>query len=92
MRGRLFLANVRPKTALTDVLDVLTVIMLETPGEALKQWRSGLDRAAAAAAAQSREPVTRAQMRATWGLAPDQIEAHRRFHERMGGGPGGSGT
>ena len=93
MRGRLFLADVRPQTALTDVLDVLTVIMLETPGEALKQWRAGLDRAAAAAAAASRKPVTREQLRATWGLEPHQIEAHRRFHERMGGGSqSGSGT
>jgi hypothetical protein len=90
MRGRLWMAGVRAKTPISDVLDVLTVIVMDTPGDALAKWRSGLDRAGAAVMARSRVTVSdeesRQRMRATWGLQPHQIEAHRRFHQRMGGG------
>jgi hypothetical protein len=89
MRGRLFLAGVDGQTPVSDVLDVLTVIVVDTPGEALGKWRSGLDRAAAVA----RADATRARGtvpsggrpdRATWGLAPDQIAATERFMTTMG--------
>ena len=89
MRGRLFMAGVRARTALTDVLDLITVIVMDTPGEALAKWRSGLDRAVAVARMRDTRAQTLEQRgvdRASWGLAPHQVEATRRFMTSMGGG------
>lgn len=92
MRGRLFIAGVDGLTPVSDVLDVLTVVVMDTPGEALGKWRTGIDRAAfvaQAAASRSRTPAgTPAAARydrSTWGLAPEQIEATRRFHATLEG-------
>jgi hypothetical protein len=63
------------------------VIVMDTPGEALAKWRTGLDRATAVATVRERrEPAQRVTDRASWGLAPDQIESTRRFMSTMGGG------
>lgn len=89
MRGRLFLAGVRGRTPISDVLDVLTVIVMDTPGEALAKWRSGLDRAVSATRARNQTPPpgnNTVGSRATWGLEPGQIEAHSRFMSSMGRG------
>lgn len=88
MRGRLFLAGVDDLTPISDVLDVLTVVVMDCPGEALQKWRTGLDRAVAAAraaTARERGPVATRMDRATWGLQPDQIEATKQFMKTMGG-------
>lgn len=88
MRGRLFLAGVDDLTPISDVLDVLTVVVMDCPGEALQKWRTGLDRAAAvarAATAKAQGPVAARLDRATWGLQPDQIESAKRFMVSMGG-------
>jgi hypothetical protein len=92
MRGRLFLAGVDNLTPITDVLDVLTVVVMETPGEALGKWRTGLDRAASAAKAAAMRgrgpagaPAATRPDRATWGLEPHQIAATQRFHATMEG-------
>jgi hypothetical protein len=84
MRGRLIMAGVGPKTPISDALDVLTVIVMDTPGEALQKWRTGMVARAQTTVADSAEAYR--QMRATWGLQPHQIEAHKKFHQRMGGG------
>lgn len=87
MRGRLFLAGVDEDTPVGDVLDVLTVVVMDCPGEALQKWRSGLDRAISVATAREpRATERRALDRASWGLQPDQIESTRRFMSSMGGG------
>lgn len=88
MRGRLFIAGVGPDTPLGDALDVLTVIVMDTPGEALKKWRTGIDRVVAAAQirASAAKSATGKPDRATWGLAPGQIEQTRRFMANMGAG------
>lgn len=88
MRGRLFMTGVDDRTPVSDVLDVLTVVVMDTPGEALGKWRTGLDRAVAvarAATAKARGPVATRLDRATWGLQPDQIESTKRFMASMGG-------
>jgi hypothetical protein len=95
MRGRLFIAGVDARTPVSDVLDVLTVVVMDTPGEALGKWRSGIERAAfaaKAAAARTRAPAGPAGAatagrydRSSWGLAPEQIEATRRFHAALEG-------
>jgi hypothetical protein len=91
MRGRLFMAGVDNLTPASDALDVLTVVVMDTPGEALGKWRTGIERAAfAAKAAASRAqmptgaPAAARYDRATWGLAPEQLAASRRFHATMG--------
>lgn len=92
MRGRLFIAGVDALTPVSDVLDVLTVVVMDTPGEALGKWRSGIERAAytaKAVAARTRgpagAPAPARYDRSTWGLAPEQIEATRRFHTTLEG-------
>jgi hypothetical protein len=92
MRGRLFIAGVDARTPVSDALDVLTVVVMDTPGEALKKWRSGIERAAftaKAAVARTRAPAGAATAgrydRSSWGLAPEQIEATRRFHATLEG-------
>lgn len=90
MRGRLFVSGVDDNTPLSDVLDVLTVIVMDTPGEALGKWRSGLDRAgftAEAAASRTSAGASTASRydRSTWGLTPEQVEATRRFHATLEG-------
>jgi hypothetical protein len=84
----MFLAGIRDRTALTDVLDIITVILMECPGETLRTFRSGLDRALTAAAVHAHRDHhgDPAALRATWGLQPHQIEAHRRFHQQLSGG------
>jgi hypothetical protein len=91
------MAGIQHETALTDVLDVLTVLVIETPGDALKQWRDGMDRAMAVDAARvaraaETDAEARRRMRASWGLLPGQIEQHAKFLARMGGEPGGQGA
>ena len=85
MRGRLFLGGVTGETPVSDALDVLTVVLMDTPGDALKKWRTGLDRAVAAARARGAVVSGGKPDRASWGLAPGQVEAQRRFMNRMGG-------
>lgn len=92
IRGRLFIAGVDARTPASDALDVLTVVVMDTPGEALGKWRTGIDRAAfaaKAAAARARTPVgtpgPARYDRSTWGLAPEQVEATRRFHATLEG-------
>ncbi len=87
MRGQLFIAGVRDNTPVGAVLDVLTVAVMAAPGEALKKWRTGLDRAVAAAAyrATRTQPVAQQRLdRATWGLQPGQVEQQRAFLNGMG--------
>lgn len=91
------MAGIDDRTPIDVVLDVLTVVVMDTPGQELKKWRAGMDRAGAAVVArQAREPdrivdpTDRESMRANWGLLPGQLESHRRFLETMTGGvPGG---
>ncbi|MGH3921345.1 MAG: hypothetical protein ACRDTT_00420 [Pseudonocardiaceae bacterium] len=82
-RGRLLMAGVTPKTDLSDALDLLTVIMFETPEvrDNLRKWRQGLDRADVAARAKAG-----VLNRAEWGLRPHQIEQQRLAMERLGRG------
>lgn len=68
-----------PRTSLRTVLDVLTVILMDTPGEALKRWRDGMDRAAMVAQARAGRID-----RANWGLQPHQIEQQQRFMQTFG--------
>ena len=81
MRGRLFIAGISGDTPITDALDVLTVIVMDTPGEALRRWRDGIDRAALAAQI---TPRPARHDRDTWGLRPDQIAATQRFMSNWG--------
>lgn len=84
VRGRLVMAGLGGHAPVGDVLDVLTVIVMETPGEALGKWRDGIDRVVARArhaSASTAAPST--PDRATWGLLPDQAAATQRL---MGGG------
>jgi hypothetical protein len=89
MRGRLFLGGVRNKTPIDTVLDVLSVVVMDCPGEALSKWRTGLDRAVAQAGVRSAPvnpaPATREDVRARWGLEPHQVAATQRFMQTMGG-------
>jgi hypothetical protein len=76
IRGKLFMAGVDARTPLCIVLDVLTVLSLETPVDELRKWRKELDAA-----------LWRAQPpdRDTWGLRPE----HQAQTERlMRGAPG----
>ncbi|MGH9058323.1 MAG: hypothetical protein ACRDZY_02215, partial [Acidimicrobiales bacterium] len=78
MRGRLHMVGVGPATPAATVLDVLTVVIVECPGEPLKRWREGLDRAMATAARAAHQAAPAAEAggqfdRATWGLLPHQI-------------------
>lgn len=92
MRGRLFMAGVQHGTALTDALDVLTVLMVDTPGDTLKKWRDGMDRALAVDTAQAPRTTGegaaegRRALRESWGLLPGQVEQHARFLARTGRG------
>lgn len=79
IRGRLFLAGITGATPLGAVLDVLTVIMMDTPGEQLTKWRQGLDRAAITEQARAGRLD-----RATWGLQPHQIKQQQRFMSTFG--------
>lgn len=85
------MAGARPKTPVADVCDLLTVIAMDVPGEQLQKWRTGMDQATATATAQRMPPVTdreRARdVRAGWGLAPDQVAATERFHATFGARP-----
>lgn len=88
------MAGIRDRTPISTVLDVLTVIVVDTPGDALKKWRAGMDRAGAALRARQNQQADhvvdpeadRAAMRKQWGLLPGQVEAHRRFLDNMTGG------
>jgi hypothetical protein len=88
MRGRLFLGGVRGKTPIDTVLDCLAVFVMDTPGEALGKWRSGLDRTVAQTAARpvapDPAPATKADIRARWGLEPHQIAETERFIANFG--------
>ena len=84
------MAGIRDRTPIDVVLDVLTVVVMDTPGQELKKWRAGMDRAGAAMASRrDREsdhvvaPEDRAAMRKQWGLLPHQIDQHRRFLDTM---------
>jgi hypothetical protein len=81
------IAGIKPRTAITDVLDVLAVITMDCPGEALQKWRAGMDRALATTRVQRVvDPALAKQAdRASWGLRPDQIAAQRAFIAQMGG-------
>jgi hypothetical protein len=70
LRGRLWIAGVRDRTTLVTVLDVLEVILMDTPQEALAEKRRSLDVAVSVAEA-------RAGMvdRDSWGLSPEQQAA-----------------
>jgi hypothetical protein len=90
------MAGIRDRTPIDVVLDVMTVVVMDTPGQELAKWRAGMDRAGAAMVArQSRQPAhitdpdDRAAMRRQWGLLPGQIDQHRRFLETMTTAPGG---
>lgn len=87
MRGRLLIAGIGPRSTISDTLDVLTVILMDTPGEQLEKWRDGLDRAAlkSVPTQTAESPVARGIDRAGWGTTPDQIAATQRFHTQMGG-------
>ena len=75
------MAGVKSNTSLSDVLDLLTVIMLEVPEQHLRKWRQGMDRAAVVAQAKAGTLD-----RKTWGLAPHQVEQQRRALEQLGQG------
>lgn len=60
-------------------LDVLTVALIEAPGERLKAFRDGMDRETTTSQVRSGRID-----RATWGLAPHQIEQQRRFMQTFG--------
>lgn len=81
IRGRLLIAGVTGNTPVCDALDVVTVIVMDCPGEELRKWRTGMDRAILTA----QTKAGRVPDRATWGLAPDQIEQTRAVLSRMGG-------
>lgn len=66
---------------MSAALDVLTVIVMDTPVKALGEWRRNLDRAALAA----RIAAGHKPDRASWGMQPDQVEQQRRFLAQMGG-------
>lgn len=66
-------------TPISDVLDLLTVIMLEIPQEQLRTWRSAMDRAALVADAKAGKLD-----RSTWGLQPHQIEQQRAAMRTLG--------
>jgi hypothetical protein len=62
-RGRLHIAGVDADTPVGTVLDVLMTIVIDTPRDALEQWRRKFD------------PLIwkiRPPDRDTWGLRPDQ--------------------
>lgn len=75
------MAGVVATAPLSDVLDMLTVIMLEVPQEQLRKWRSAMDRADMVAKAKSGNLD-----RATWGLQPHQIEQQRAALRTLGQG------
>jgi hypothetical protein len=86
IRGRLVIAGITARTAITDVLDVITVIAMDCPGDALQKWRTGMDRALATRALRNPDPVAAKKAdRASWGLAPGQVESQRAFIAQMGG-------
>lgn len=88
MRGRLFLGGVKGKTSIGDVLDCLAVFVMDTPGEQLQKWRTGLDRAVAQATTRltpdEAVPAQKADIRARWGLEPHQIAETERFMSNFG--------
>ena len=73
------MAGVAPTTPLSDVLDMLTVIMLEVPKKPLRIWREELDRADLVAKAKAGKLD-----RSTWGLQPHQIEQQRAALRTLG--------
>lgn len=73
------MAGVVATTPISDVLDLLTVIMLEIPQEQLRTWRSAMDRAALVADAKAGKLD-----RSTWGLRPHQIEQQRAAMRTLG--------
>lgn len=74
LRGRLAMAGVTAESPIADVLDVLTVLVVEVPKEALTDWRSKLERALWR---------VRPPDRASWGLAPE----HQQQMGRLAGKP-----
>jgi hypothetical protein len=70
LRGRLWIAGIRDATSLVTALDVLEVILMDTPQEALAEKRRSLD--VAVAVAEARAGIVD---RASWGLSPEQQAA-----------------
>lgn len=73
------MAGVVATTPISDVLDVLTVIMLEIPEQQLRKWRTAMDRADVVAKAKAGKLD-----RSTWGLQPHQIEQQRAALRTLG--------
>lgn len=70
LRGRLTMAGITGDTPVAEVLDVLTVLAVEVPKEALTDWRNKLERALW---------TIRPPDRASWGLAPEQQQQMSRL-------------
>ena len=66
VRGRLYMVGIRPDTPLIDTLDVLDVVAMETPYEALKQRHERMGMALSVAAARAGRVD-----RNTWGMPPE---------------------
>lgn len=81
VRGRLFMAGVTDATDLGDALDVLTVVLMDTPGEALGVWRRRMDLVTAQAQARSGRVD-----RASWGLRPEQVQQQKQAMRTLGEG------
>lgn len=80
LRGRLHMAGIGADSPLSAAVDVLQVLILEIPREALDKWRRELD----IAVWKVRPPD-----RSTWGLRPDQQAATERL---IGQPPGAAGA
>jgi hypothetical protein len=75
------MASVTSESDVCNVLDVLTVVMLEIPEPQLRKWRQMMDRADVAAKTRSGK-FDRSQ----WGLQPHQIEQQRAALRTLGQG------
>lgn len=73
------MAGVTSETGMSDVLDVLTVVMLDIPERQLQKWRQFMDRATVVAQAKAGTLD-----RATWGLQPHQIEQQQAAMRTLG--------
>jgi hypothetical protein len=74
VRGRMHMAGIRHDTDARVALDVLTVIALEVPRQALQQLRTNVERASWDIAEPDRE---------TWGLLPQHQAAMARQLDLM---------
>lgn len=66
LRGRLWMAGIRRNTPLSVALDVLDVVMMDTPVEALTKRRQSLEIEMAVARARAGRVD-----RDSWGVPPD---------------------